>query len=81
MSAPDSYVEWMNAHLGFNPRSQANSNVLSDFVVTDLQKLCPEIAAHLKSNEIVPNKNADVRTKVASRNVDFVLNEQSAGPQ
>jgi hypothetical protein len=79
VSAPDSYVEWINTHLGFNPRSQANSNVLSDFVVTDLQKLCPEIAAHLKSDEIVPNKNADVRTKVASRNVDLVLNEQNAG--
>lgn len=79
MSAPDSYVEWINAHLGFNPRSQTNSNVLSDFVIADLQTLCPEIATHLKSDEIVPIKNADVRTKVASRNVDMVLEEQNGG--
>jgi hypothetical protein len=80
VSAPDSYVEWINAHLGFNPRSQTNSNVLSDFVIADLQTLCPEIADHLKSDEIVPIKNADVRTKVASRNVDLVLDEQNLGP-
>lgn len=65
----------MNAHLGFNPRSQANSNALSDFVVADLRQRCPQLLAHLDSGTIVPTKNADVLTKVASRNVDLVLNE------
>jgi hypothetical protein len=65
----------MNAHLGFNPRSQANSNALSDFVISDIQQLCPEMAAHLKSDELTPVKNADVLTKVASRNVDLVLRD------
>jgi hypothetical protein len=36
MSAPEAYIEWVNAHLGFNPRSQANSDALADFVVADL---------------------------------------------
>src|SRR5260370_473025 len=31
--ATERYVQWINAHLGFNPRSQANSNALSDFIV------------------------------------------------
>jgi hypothetical protein len=75
VSAPDSYVDWINAHLGFNPRSQANSNALSDFVIADLQNLCPEMAAHLKSAEVTPAKNADVLTRVASRNVDLVLRD------
>jgi hypothetical protein len=37
--------------------------------------LCPEIATHLKARELTPAKNADVLTKVASRNVDFVLRD------
>ena len=79
MSAPESYVDWINSHLGFNPRSQANSNALSDFLVADLQRQCSEIATHLQVKKIVPIKNADVRTKVASRNVDLVLDEETAG--
>ena len=73
--APDRYIEWINSHLGFNPRSQQNSNALSDFVLADLQTLCPETAAHLKTHDLAPMKNADVLTKVASRNVDFVLRD------
>jgi hypothetical protein len=75
VSAPDNYVDWMNSHLGFNPRSQANSNALSDFVIADLLKLCPELAVHLKSAEVTTAKNADVLTRVASRNVDLVLRD------
>jgi hypothetical protein len=74
-SAPKRYIEWINSHLGFNPRSQANSNALSDYIVDDLQRSCPGIAAHLKSEELEPVKNADVLTRVASRNVDFVLRD------
>jgi len=75
VTAPDRYIEWINAHLGFNPRSQANSNVLSDFILADLQNSCPEIAAHLNARELAPARNADVLTRVASRNVDFVLRD------
>jgi len=73
--APARYIEWINSHLGFNPRSQANSNVLSDFVLDDLRRLCPGIADHLNSKDLIPSKNADVMTRVASRNVDFVLRD------
>jgi hypothetical protein len=65
----------MNAHLGFNPRSQANSNALADFIISDLQTGCPALAADLRAGKIIPEKNADVRTRVACRNVDLVLAE------
>jgi hypothetical protein len=73
--APEAYVKWINAHLGFNPRSQANSNALADFIVSDLQTRCPALAADLSAGNIVAEKNADVRTRVACRNVDLVLIE------
>ena len=74
-SAPERYIEWINSHLGFNPRSQANSNALSDFILDDLKKLCLGIKAHLDEKELTPTKNADVHTRVAFRNVDFVLED------
>jgi hypothetical protein len=70
----------MNAHLGFNPRSQANSNALADFVIADLQRACPSLAKHLASESLTASKNADVRTRVAVRNVDLVFAEQGFGP-
>jgi len=77
LPAPQAYVDWINAHLGFNPRSQANSNALSDFVLDDLREHCPAIANGLRTGEIAPAKNADVLTRVASRNVDLVLSEKT----
>lgn len=74
-SAPDRYIDWINSHLGFNPRSQANSNALSDFILDDLRQSCPSITAHLDAEELTPVKNADVLTRVASRNVDFVFRD------
>jgi hypothetical protein len=57
LSAPDSYIAWTNAHLGFNPRGQANSNALSDFVVADLRQACPEIDAAIRSTALTVAKN------------------------
>lgn len=78
MLAPQAYVDWTNAHLGFNPRSQANSNALSDFVLEDLRQHCPAIADHLGTGVVAPVRNADVLTRVASRNVDLVLLEKTS---
>ena len=80
MSAPDEYVAWINEHLGFNPRSQTNSNALSDFVTADLLKLCPSLTKAISSKVIVSAKNADVQTRVAVRNVDLVFAEKEMGP-
>ena len=73
MSAPEAYVAWINQHLGFNPRSQANSNALSEFVITDLRRSSPRLASDLKAKQVASLLNADVHTRVASRNVDLVL--------
>ncbi len=75
MTAPEAYVAWINQHLGFNPRSQANSNALSEFVVADLQCSCPSIASDLDAKHLATKLNADVRTRVACRNVDLVFLE------
>lgn len=80
MSAPGAYVNWVNAHLGFNPRSQANSDALADFVVADLMTMCPTLNAALKAGELKPLKNPNVRTKVAERSIDLVIYEGTEAP-
>ncbi len=73
-------MAWINQHLGFNPRSQANSDALSDFVVADLRELCPALNAAIGLETLLLVKNATVHTKVAGRSVDLVLHEKSEGP-
>lgn len=80
MNAPLAYVNWVNAHLGFNPRSQANSDALADFVVADLKATCPALKAALKAGELKPLKNPNVRTKVAERSIDLVICEGDEAP-
>jgi hypothetical protein len=73
MSAPVSYLSWVNRHIGFNPRAQANSDALSDMVAGDLRKVCPQLDAVMRAAEVEAKKNANVPTKVAERNVDLVF--------
>lgn len=75
MSAPEAYVDWINAHLGFNPRSQANSDAMADFVVADLMASCPDLSAALTSGQLKSLKNPNVPTKAAERSIDLVLYE------
>ncbi len=81
MLAPKAYIGWINSHLGFNPRSQANSDALSDFVVADLRETCPALRDALDTGELRALKNPGVRTKVAERSIDLVLQETVAAPQ
>jgi hypothetical protein len=77
LNAPQAYVDWTNAHLGFNPRSQTNSNALSEFVVADLRQSCPEIDAAIESNALAVVQNPGVMTKVAERSIDLVIRESA----
>lgn len=77
LRAPESYIAWTNAHLGFNPRSQTNSNALSDFVVADLRLTCPEIDVAIQSKALVVVQNPGVSTKVSERSIDLVLRESA----
>ncbi len=80
MAAPERYVDWINSHLGFNPRSQANSNALSNFIVEDICATSSAIERLIRSDELVPLKNASVATSVTVRNVDLVLYEKQTLP-
>jgi len=80
MPAPERYVEWINAHLGFDPRSQANSNALSEFIVDDLCASSPKLERLIQSDKLSPLKNASVSTSVTVRNVDLVLYEKQSLP-
>jgi hypothetical protein len=70
----------MNLHRGFNPRAQRNSNALSDFVLEDLRRASSVIDKAIESGRLNQKKNAEVYTKVASRNVDLVLHTGNEGP-
>jgi hypothetical protein len=77
MDGPQRYVQWINDHLGFNPRGAANSNALSEYVVPNLRYISPSaIDALIKAGDLVPVKNANVPVGAAGltiRNIDLIL--------
>src|SRR5229473_7829584 len=78
MAAPESYVKWMNAHPGFNPRDQKSSNALSEFVVQDLRKKSRKIDKALSSGSLYEIQNAKVPTPIVIRNIDLVFSANAA---
>src|SRR5437667_2906935 len=79
MQAPERYVQWMNANIGFNPRAQQNSNALSQYILDDLRFASPKAIDELvRSENLIPRKNADVSIGLTVRNVDLVLVEKNA---
>jgi hypothetical protein len=81
MRAPQRYVDWINSHLGFNPRSQKNSDALSEFIVDDLCVASLAIERSVRSDELAPLKNASVSTSVTVRNIDLVFYEKHVLPK
>lgn len=80
MTTPEAYIRWINQHLGFNPRSQANSDALSDFVVADLAASCSELRAAVRSGLLIPRKNPNIEAQVAERSIDLVFHEENKLP-
>lgn len=82
MDGPNKYVQWINAHLGFNPRGAANSNALSQYVVNNLRYASPKaLDTLIRNGNLVPVKNANVAVGAAGltiRNIDLVLREKEA---
>ena len=70
----------MNEHIGFNPRAQANSDALSDFIVSDLRESCPLLNAAIGSGKVKPDKNPNIQTKSSERSIDLVIHEGGAAP-
>jgi hypothetical protein len=82
MRGPQRYVKWINARLGFNPRSAANSNALSEYIIDDLCTASPKtIGKLIRTERLVPLKNASVSTKVTVRNIDLVLYDKHLLPR
>ena len=50
--APTMYANWINEHLGFNPRAQNASNALADFVLSDLRRSCVAIDLALRDGTV-----------------------------
>lgn len=80
MRAPEAYIQWINEHIGFNPRSQANSDALSDFVVADFRESCSALSAALLSGGLKAAKNPAVLTESAERSIDLAIHEAAKAP-
>ena len=80
MRAPEAYIRWVNTHLGFNPRGQANSDALSEFVTADLGATCAVFNSALRAGELTARKNPDIRAKFAERSIDLVFYEGADTP-
>ncbi len=79
--APERYVDWLNQHIGFNPRGQQRSNALSNYMLDDLRLLSPRLDADFRSGLPVAEPNADVSTRIVVRNIDLVLRDTTqSGP-
>lgn len=85
MYGPDRYVQWMNSHLGFNPRGASNSNALSEYLIEDLRSASPDaLKGLLDSGSLKAVKNANVPVGdpafLLVRNIDLVLTESTKAP-
>ncbi len=59
-SAPERYIEWINEHVGFNPRGQKHSDYLTDLIYNDLYNHCAMIRQHVDSERLKLVKNVGV---------------------
>jgi hypothetical protein len=75
MLAPGAYIDWINAHLGFNPRAAENSNALSELVTFDLAQMDSLLGKSITNQTLTPRKNANVKASFATRNIDLVFDE------
>jgi hypothetical protein len=73
MDAPQRYVQWINEHLGFNPRSQKISDAFAEYIVADLRSQSPKLDQALATGAARVELNYPVRTRVAERDVDLVV--------
>jgi hypothetical protein len=75
------YVEWINQHLGFNPRSQQQSDYLSHCIVEDLRLISPTISRQLDSLRLTYTVNMTLWSRVVDRVIDLVIHDpRQTGP-
>lgn len=56
-TAPERYAEWINEHVGFNPRGQGHSDFLTACIVDDPRAVCPLIGQRFASHELELHQN------------------------
>jgi hypothetical protein len=61
--APHDYVAWINSHVGFNPRGQGHSDVLTAAVIHDLEEHCRDFGAALRSGALQWRPNVGLTGK------------------
>lgn len=76
MAAPEDYVAWVNAHVGFNPRGQSHSDYLTASILRDLAEHCVPFRDALMSGAIELRKNVGLTGK---RHTSPVLAEDDEG--
>ncbi len=66
-SAPERYVDWVNHHVGFNPRGQSHSDELTRSAFADLRERCPGVAQHFMTahGKARTNRHKDARAYAA----------------
>ena len=63
MPAPDEYVAWINDHVGFNPRGQGHSDVLTAAIIRDLEAFCGPFAEALSAGALTWRQNVGLDGK------------------
>ena len=58
--APEAYVEWINQHVGFNPRGQGHSNFLTERILADLRQRCDALHRHWDAGELELRLNVGI---------------------
>lgn len=62
-SAPERYVDWINHHVGFNPRGQSHSDELTRSIFADLRERCIVVAEHFAAHQIELRLNVGIEGK------------------
>jgi hypothetical protein len=65
--------------VGYHPRSDEHSNVLSQAIVDDLIQYCPKIRTKAAAGQLVCELNFTLRAGTADWNVDLVLGPPALG--
>lgn len=63
MPAPHEYVDWINRHVGFNPRGQAHSDFLTAAMIHDLGERCRALGDSLRSGAVEWRPNVGLTGK------------------
>jgi hypothetical protein len=71
--APSRYIDWVNAHLGFNPRSGKQSVALSEYMLDDLRFVSSALDEALRAGRLRAQFDPLIATRFMEKNLDLAL--------